>query len=157
MCRLWRQIQIRPLRGHLARKPPPQGEVPNAVRRKGAEGCTQTFHQTTFNAPHIMSRLPASVDLRAVRAPSVSLRSTAPPKGEPFPDFCFARQLPQRGSLCLYPAASCFLSSDLVQQGRPQGSPLRRGFGLHVFSRFRLRPTWAVGDAGPYGGVSGCL
>ena len=50
MCRLWRQIQIRPLRGHLARKPPPQGEVPNAVRRKGAEGCTQTFCLPAFKA-----------------------------------------------------------------------------------------------------------
>ena len=53
------------------------------MRRKGAEGCNQAFRLPGFKALHTMSRLLSAVDFRAVRAPSVSLRSTAPPKGEP--------------------------------------------------------------------------
>ena len=83
--------QSLPLRGRWLRR---------RRRRKGADGWSEELRQPAINAPSL--QIPERDDHTAVWAPSVSLRSTAPPEGEPIKkgyfQSRFARQLPQRGS-----------------------------------------------------------
>ena len=90
--------QSLPLRGRWLRR---------RRRRKGADGWSEELRQPAINAPSL--QIPERDDHTAVWAPSVSLRSTAPPEGEPIKkgyfQSRFARQLPQRGSLFLISAS----------------------------------------------------
>ena len=108
-----------------------------------AEGCREGARRLWVNAPVPMNRRTVAGDFRAVVPPSASLRSPAPPKGEPFfgfhpcPTRATARVAPtvipkqrRRGDPCGCPFAADSISARVQQKGRVNSAtkaPLCKG------------------------------